>query len=146
MEEPVYHGSCLCKGITFEIQGEPEKVFICYCRDCAKNAGAPYQVCAKFRKSQVHVEAKSDATEGTWIIQKTTSGSEKHKKFCIQCGCTLWTIPMHHGGDRFIVRAALLDSGSLEKLAPSAEFFASSKPSWVKSPDNVKAFATMPGQ
>lgn len=44
MEEPSYHGSCLCEGISFEIQGSPEKVFICYCQDCAKSAGAPYQV------------------------------------------------------------------------------------------------------
>jgi len=47
----------------------------------------------------------------TWVCTGTASGFEKHKVFCKQCGCTLWTIPMHHKGDKYIVRAALLEDG-----------------------------------
>ncbi|KAJ5306301.1 hypothetical protein N7508_005316 [Penicillium antarcticum] len=140
MADNVYRGSCLCGGISFQVHGSPEKVFMCYCQDCVKNSGAPYQV-----NAQLHVETSLNATEGNFVITKTTSGAEKHKRFCTRCGCTLWTIPMTHSGEAVILRAALLDQG-LEKLRPEAEFFASSKPSWVKSLDNVKAFDTMPGR
>ncbi|PYH76968.1 hypothetical protein BO82DRAFT_406579 [Aspergillus uvarum CBS 121591] len=145
MEGEVYRGSCLCKAVSFSVRGSPEKVFICYCQDCVKNSGAPYQLCAKFHRSQLHFEANRDENIGTWVVTKTSSGAEKHKKFCAKCGCTLWTIPMNHGGEHLIVRAALVDHG-LETFSPQAEFFAGLRPSWVKSPDNVKSFATMPGR
>lgn len=45
----IYHGSCLCDSITFDIEGEPEKVFSCYCLDCAKNSGGPYQLVCHVR-------------------------------------------------------------------------------------------------
>ncbi|RDH23262.1 plasma-membrane proton-efflux P-type ATPase [Aspergillus niger] len=144
MENSTFHGSCLCTAVRFSVQGNPEKVFICYCQDCVKNSGTPYQLCAKYHRSQLHIEGSGDGYIGTWVVTKTTSGAEKHKKFCTQCGCTLWTVPMNHAGENVIVRAALTDDG-LERFAPQAEFFAGVKPSWVKSPDNIRSFVTMPG-
>ncbi|KAL2013188.1 hypothetical protein VTN00DRAFT_713 [Thermoascus crustaceus] len=143
MDGFTYHGSCLCEGISFNIRGQPEKVFMCYCSDCQKNAGAPYQICAKFDKDQVETLEK-EAQIGNWIVRQTVSGAEKHKRFCTRCGCTLWTVPMNHGGEKFIVRTALLEGG-LETLRPAAEFFAPCKPSYVTSPEGTKPFARMPG-
>lgn len=37
-------GACLCEGVQFEVHGDPESVFICYCAHCSKNAGAPGQI------------------------------------------------------------------------------------------------------
>lgn len=67
--------------------------------------------CAKYHRSQLHIEGSGDGYIGTWVVTKTTSGAEKHKKFCTQCGCTLWTVPMNHAGENVIVRAALTDDG-----------------------------------
>ena len=39
-----HEGSCLCEGVQFAVEGEPEKVFICYCSHCTKNAGGPGQI------------------------------------------------------------------------------------------------------
>ena len=44
MADVMHQGSCLCGGVCFILHGEPEKVFICYCRDCQKNAGGPGQI------------------------------------------------------------------------------------------------------
>lgn len=44
-----------------------------------------------------------------WVVKETVSGKEKNKVFCSNCGCTLWTIPMNHGGEKFIIRTALLN-------------------------------------
>jgi len=137
-----HEGSCLCEGVHFAVEGEPEKVFICYCSHCMKNAGGPGQIMAKFPKEQVKVKQGLELIK-TWVLNDTMSGSEKHKLFCGRCGCTLWTIPMSHGGTHFIVRTSLIDNG-LEIFKPKAEFFASRKVDGLL--DGLKSFDTIPGR
>ncbi|KAK2786859.1 hypothetical protein FQN52_007600 [Onygenales sp. PD_12] len=158
------HGTCLCEAVRFAVEGQAEKVFMCYCKDCIKNGGAPYQIViyltapytqhtpanpiitqmGKFNEEQVKLQS-GDELVGTWVVKKTTSGIEKHKLFCNRCGCTLWTIPMGHKGEKFIVRTALLEDG-LGIFKPEAEFFASLRPSYLEAPKGVKSFDTMPGR
>ncbi|KAK3897735.1 Mss4-like protein [Staphylotrichum tortipilum] len=134
-------GSCLCEGVKFTVQGEPENVFICYCSHCAKNAGAPGQISAKFKRTDVEVLEGADLMR-TWTLTDNLSGAEKHKVFCSRCGCTLWTIPMKHGGNHLIVRTALIEKG-FERLPYKAEFFASRKVPLAAT--EVKSWDTMPG-
>ncbi|KAK4171985.1 Mss4-like protein [Triangularia setosa] len=134
-------GSCLCEGVKFTVQGAPDTIFICYCSHCKKNAGAPGQIAAKFKCSSVEVLEGSEFIS-TWILNDNLSGSEKHKKFCSRCGCTLWTIPMKHTGSHWIVRTALLEDG-FEKFPYRAELFASRRAPMAVP--EVKSFDTMPG-
>ncbi|KAL6834365.1 Mss4-like protein [Trichoderma sp. SZMC 28015] len=126
----IYHGSCLCDSITFDIEGEPEKVFSCYCLDCAKNSGGPYQLVAKYDVSKITVKDPQNA-QAVWIVSQTQSGFEKHKVFCRQCGCTLWTIPMHHQGLKIMVRTSLVNGG-LEQWQPQAALFTDCQPRWMR--------------
>ena len=71
---------------------------------------------AKFNKEQVTVIKGANLIK-TYILLDTTSGVEKHKLFCDTCGCTLWTIPMKHNGDKIIVRTALIDDGYVHRLS-----------------------------
>lgn len=138
-----YSGTCLCDSISLQTVGDPEKVFACYCTDCSKNAGGPYQICAKFDKSQVIVRDPQQL-QRTWVVKKTHSGSEKHKVFCGRCGCTLYTMPMSHGGEKLIVRTSLLRDGFFE-MKPQAEFFTGCRPKFVEGLNGVKAYEQMPG-
>jgi len=54
---------------------------------------------------------EGDEFMSTWILKDTQSGNEKHKVFCKQCGCTLWTIPMKFEGKYKIIRTALIEDG-----------------------------------
>ncbi|KAM7211486.1 Mss4-like protein [Rhypophila decipiens] len=139
------YGSCLCEGVKFTVNGAPESVFICYCLHCAKNAGAPGQISAKFDKSAIKVTQGAEMTS-TYVLKDTISGCEKHKVFCSRCGCTLWTIPMKHHGTHWIVRTSLIEGG-LDKLPYKAEFFASRKvtATGATQPEGLKSFNTMPG-
>lgn len=132
MTEATYKGSCLCEGVRFTVTGTAEKVFACYCADCSKNAGGPYQVVsfffhilqknastrqtlmrmkiAKYPKNAVSVTAGSELL-AKFVVTKTSSGSEKDKIFCKICACTLWTVPMHTGGTHYIVRTSLIEDG-----------------------------------
>ncbi|KAF3398900.1 hypothetical protein DPV78_006812 [Talaromyces pinophilus] len=134
-------GQCLCKAVTFTVQGDPENVFMCYCEHCQKNAGSIGQISAKFPREKVTIQTGQDMIS-TYILQDNISGHPKHKVFCKQCGCTLWTIPMRHGGSHLIVRTSLLEDG-LRLLAPRMEFFVSKKPPGFEG--STKGFDTMPG-
>jgi hypothetical protein len=65
--------------------------------------------CARVNSQQIHIQEN----ESGWNLAyhewlQVTSTSIKN---CTRCGCTLWTIPMHLGGQKLIVRVALLDKG-----------------------------------
>ena len=124
---PGVKGSCLCGAIIFKATGKPEVCIQCFCNHCQKNAGGPFQIvsrakcsrlvsllthhqCAKFEKTQISVEGEP-ASLKTYVLKDTSSGHPKHKVFCSQCGCTLWTIPTRHGGVHFMVRTSLLEDG-----------------------------------
>lgn len=69
-------------------------------------------------------ETESVAQVGTWVVEKTESGFNKKKVFCERCGCTLWTIPMQHGGQKVVVRTALLENGYVTiEVWPTRLFF-----------------------
>lgn len=42
--ENTLSGQCLCKAVTFTVQGDPDNVFMCYCEHCQKNAGSIGQI------------------------------------------------------------------------------------------------------
>ena len=128
MAQQPMRGSCLCEGITFEISGEPLKVLSCYCLDCQKGAGGPCQSVSKRIQGQSQDPSNpenqvifcnaSDVLvkdpknlKAIYNIEKTQSGKSKEKHFCGRCGCTLWTVPMHHGGSKWVVRVPLIDGG-----------------------------------
>ncbi|OAL44781.1 hypothetical protein IQ07DRAFT_237567 [Pyrenochaeta sp. DS3sAY3a] len=124
------YGSCLCEGVRFSLDGEPQTVFSCFCSHCSKNAGGPSQYSAKYLKEQVTVITGNDLMR-TWVTEDNSSSRSKHKVFCGRCGCTLWTIPMHHKGTYWMVRTPLIHNG-LESLPPKVELFASQKPSYLR--------------
>ncbi|OAL55106.1 hypothetical protein IQ07DRAFT_659006 [Pyrenochaeta sp. DS3sAY3a] len=140
MSEITQKGSCLCEAVEFRLTGEPENIFICYCSHCSKGAGGSNQISAKYKAEQLKIVKGEDATT-TYVLNGTLSGAPKHKVFCSICGCTLWTIPMKHGGSHTIVRTAMISDG-LSSLKPRVEFFSSYK---VEYPDEIKSFPTMPG-
>lgn len=67
---------------------------------------------AKYHRDNVSI-ANGEELMQTFTLKDTTSGSPKDKVFCRQCGCTLWTIPSHHGGVSLIIRTSLLEGGSV---------------------------------
>ena len=44
----VYTGSCLCGSVTYEAEGEPRRVFECYCNWCQKITGGSARAYAVF--------------------------------------------------------------------------------------------------
>ena len=55
-------GSCLCKGVTFEIPGELRSIIACHCSQCAKTSGnfAAMARCDTRISGHIFVDSKSD--------------------------------------------------------------------------------------
>ena len=49
----VYTGSCLCGSVTYEADGEPRRVFECYCNWCQKITGGSARAYAVFDMGKV---------------------------------------------------------------------------------------------
>ncbi|OJJ48671.1 hypothetical protein ASPZODRAFT_61472 [Penicilliopsis zonata CBS 506.65] len=137
-----FNGSCLCSGIQFSLQGEPQGVFACYCTDCSMNAGGPCQFTSRFSRSQLQVQDPQSLIKVFVITQGTDSGYPKEKHFCGTCGCTLWTVPRKHGGEVIVVRTSLIKDG-LTRLPPRTEVFVRNKPEYFTGCSDIKSFDGM---
>jgi hypothetical protein len=85
----VYRGSCHCGRITFQCQGELERVSICDCAICNKQGFMHWLVPrASF---QLLTSAQSLATY-------TYSGARGRHHFCPTCGTAPFTLPRAHPG------------------------------------------------
>ena len=77
MQDPVARpfrsGSCLCRGVTFRVSGDPLRVGICHCTDCRKSSGAPFAAYAVWP-----IEAFEQETGYT--------STYANRSFCTTCG------------------------------------------------------------
>jgi hypothetical protein len=80
-----YKGSCLCGGVTFEIDGDVRDVLACHCIQCRKTTGN-YMSATACEKEQLKL-----TSDETLAWYESTPG---HKRgFCNRCGSSLFWQP-----------------------------------------------------
>lgn len=72
-ETTVRSGSCLCRGVTFRVVGQPLRVGICHCEECRKTSGSTFSAFAIW---------PLDAFEQLTGYTSSYSG----RSFCTTCG------------------------------------------------------------
>ncbi|MCA0277135.1 MAG: GFA family protein [Proteobacteria bacterium] len=106
-------GSCLCRGVTYRVSGNPLRVGICHCADCRKSSGAPYAAYAVWP-----IEAFKQETGYT--------GTYAARSFCTTCG---GRVAWLSAGE------AEVPIGSLDEvptdLAPSYELWVKRREHWL---------------
>lgn len=78
-------GSCLCGGVTYEIQGELGDVYNCHCSMCRKLHAAAFRTSCKIRS------ADWKTLKGEELIRFYESSPGEHKAFCSVCSASLFT-------------------------------------------------------
>jgi hypothetical protein len=75
-------GSCLCKGVTFEVKGPLRPVIACHCSQCRKQSGhfGAFTAC-----DDTNMKLTSDSTLA-WYA----ASSEAKRGFCKTCGSLLF--------------------------------------------------------
>jgi len=130
-----YRGACLCGEVTFEIEGEFEKFFLCHCERCRKDTGSSHAA------NLFSSTAKLRWLSGEDKAKTFNLRSEGHiKSFCINCGSALPNIQFD--GKLLVVPAGCIDSDI--NIKPQGHIYYASKASWDNDLEKVPKFKELP--
>jgi hypothetical protein len=106
-------GSCICRGVTFRVTGDPLRVGICHCTDCRKASGSAFSAFAVWP-----LEAYEQTTGFT--------GTYADRSFCLTCGGRVTSIR----DDEVEVMIGSLDEAPTD-LTPEYELWIGRRESWL---------------
>ncbi|MGB3147337.1 MAG: GFA family protein [Paracoccaceae bacterium] len=122
MTAPLYHGSCLCGGVTYDVTGPLRTVVACHCSQCRKTSGH-YVAATQARAADLHVRGDT--------LQWYRSSATAQRGFCGRCGGNLFWRP----DDRPVVSifaGTIDDTGALKM---TAQIYCEDKGSYYDLPD-----------
>ncbi len=132
-----YLGSCLCGEITFEIEGDFENFYLCYCKRCRKDTGSAHAA------NLFSSTAKLRWLSGQEKAKTFNFRSEGHiKSFCINCGSALPNIQMD--GKLLVAPAGSIDSDI--NIKPQGHIYYASKANWDIELEKVPKFEELPNE
>lgn len=114
-ELPFRSGSCLCRGVTFRVFGEPLRVGICHCADCRKASGSTFSAFAVWP-----LEAFEQQTGYT--------NSYGGRSFCTTCGSRVSSLR----DDEAEIMIGSLDEAPTD-LSPQYELWTGRRERWLNA-------------
>lgn len=130
----MHQGSCLCKKVQFEIDGEFNGFYLCHCSRCRKATGSAHA------SNLFSMSAKLSWVSGQELVKTFhLDGTRFQKSFCENCGAALPTL---HVSGRLLVPAGCLDSDM--SMRPTAHIFTDSRALWDKDLQTVVEFERFP--
>jgi hypothetical protein len=130
-----YLGSCLCGAVSFEIEGEFERFYLCHCSYCRKDTGSAHG--ANLFSSSARLKWITGEEN---VRQFDLPGTRHSKGFCAVCGSALPKTQM--SGNLLVVPAGSLNSEV--RIRPNAHIFASSRADWDVALEEVPTFEKFP--
>ena len=121
-------GGCLCGKIRYRVEGPPNNVTNCHCRQCQMAAGAAFVTWAEFPAEAVAWLA------GVPVWYRSSDRAERG--FCPACGTTLTF--RYLDGDALDVAAVTLDDP--DALPPEDELWTASQRAWVPGDERLPGF------
>ena len=132
-----YLGSCLCGEVTFEIEGDFEKFYLCHCERCRKDTGSAHAA------NLFSSTAKLRWLSGQEKAKTFNFRSEGHIKcFCANCGSALPNIQMD--GKLLVVPAGSIDSDI--DIKPQGHIYYANKANWDNELEKVPKFEELPNK
>jgi hypothetical protein len=131
-----HEGGCVCGGVRYAAQGDPERVTICHCTWCQRRTGSAFGVEAVFRTEAVTVTGEA---QRTYRHVSDVSGRWLDQYFCARCGTNLGIALEAAPGIRTIAAGTLDDPSWLraDKQAFRHVFLRSAR-TWSQVPDGVE--------
>lgn len=127
----MYTGSCLCGGVQYRVEAEPEPIQICYCRQCRKAQGAALVT------NMPAPEAAFQVLMGAELLKAYESSPGKHRVFCGHCGSPIYSKTDKKPG---VVRIRAGTVNEPLAVQPVAHFHVASKPNWWEIRDTLPQF------
>ncbi|QFT57214.1 Glutathione-dependent formaldehyde-activating enzyme [Sulfitobacter sp. THAF37] len=129
-------GSCLCGGITFEIDGAFEHFFLCHCSRCRKDTGSAHASNIFAPGGKVRWLSGADLVRSFRL-----SGTRHGKSFCAICGSALPDPQMD--GALLVIPAGSLDTPP--DICPEAHISWDDRASWDDGLCSLPRMEGLPG-
>ena len=129
----MHHGSCLCGGVAYEIDGEIGPMLYCHCSMCRRWHGTA------FRTRAAVMESEFRFVRGAELINEYRSSLDTVKRFCRVCGSPLvnsWD-PENYG---LALGTLATDPGG----RPACHIFVGSKAPWYAITDGLPQVRRVP--
>ncbi|KAF6756945.1 Mss4-like protein, partial [Ephemerocybe angulata] len=78
-------GSCLCKAVRYELEGEPVWFRVCHCVNCRKVTGAAFMANVLFPAKSFRI-TQGEGDLRVYEDGETASGVPMQRWFCGGCG------------------------------------------------------------
>lgn len=125
-----YHGSCLCKGITFSVTSFSELAAHCHCSMCRKFHGAAYGTLVGVRGLKW--------LSGKSLIRKFHADNGTRRYFCDKCGSSLAFLSASQDESQLEMAIAAFDTEI--PVTPDAHIFTDYKACWSTINDGLRVF------
>jgi len=130
----VLTGSCLCKGVAYEVDAVPGAIVHCHCETCRKTHGSAFSSVSSVPRD------KFRWTRGKELLSSYESSSGKFRHFCSRCGSHI--VAERTNRDTVLLRLGCLDTPILER--PKLHMWRSESASWFDPKDQLPEFPEAP--
>jgi hypothetical protein len=127
----MHKGSCLCRRIQYEIDGDLGEFGYCHCTTCRKASGSAFGANAPVDRSRFRME-------GAASLKEFESSPGKFRAFCQNCGSPIYAY-LVATPDVLRIRLGTLDTPFDER--PKAHTFVADKASWEPIDEPLPQFA-----
>ena len=133
------HGSCLCGGVAFEIDGRVTPIQICHARRCQKFTGSAFAPELAARASRLRW-IRGEELITVYEAPLLREPPPLRRAFCRLCGSPL---PMLQEGTGYVtLLAGVLDEDPGTR--PFRHIFVGESPAWASLPDGLPRFEARP--
>lgn len=84
-----YEGTCLCRSVRFELQGEPQAMGFCHCVSCRTWSGDPIHAWTIWSQDSVRILSGAECL----MTFHKSADSLSYRRYCGRCGGHLM---IHH--------------------------------------------------
>jgi len=124
-------GSCLCGGVSYEVDRLDTPIQHCSCSTCRKAHSAAFNTGA----GVLHEHFRW--TKGEEMLKSFESSPGKFRFFCSNCGSQL--VAYKEGSPRVILRVASLDEDPLSR--PERQIWSSHEVPWLEYGSHIVAYS-----
>ena len=125
-------GSCLCRGIQFEIDGPLSPIQYCHAKRCRKASGSAFGTESAARRSDFQFTCGEELIT-TYAAPLLHEPPAYVRKFCRVCGSPI-PVPLDET-DFIVIQAGTLDEGVTSKVF--RHVFTSEAASWYEMNDDL---------
>lgn len=130
-------GGCLCGGVRYSVDADPELTALCHCEACQKQTGSAFSILVAVPKESVRIEGRSLAA----FESVGASGWPVTREFCLGCGSPI-LVDASITPDLLWIRGGTLDDRSW--LRPQMNIWCDSAQPWVSMDRAIPGFAENP--